>query len=133
MKRIFVALVLMIACIGVVSADTLIVYTTNATDGNIYRVGANQTFIGIRDGPGTSFDTTGATTSAYIRSDLTTNTYDRLYRTALIYDTSAIPDTATLNSALVGLYRFGGYTTLADTGLNIVKFNINEKAIISYQ
>lgn len=125
MKRLFLVLVLLLACVGIVSADTLIVYTTNATDGNIYRVGANQTFIGIRDSPGTSFDTTGATTAAYIRSDLTTNTYDRLYRTALIYDTSAIPDTATLNSALVGLYRFNGYTTLADTGLNIVKFNID--------
>jgi len=108
-----------------VSADTLIVYTTNSTDGFIYRYATNQTFTVIRNSAGNAVDTTGVDMSASVRSDLATNTFNRLYRSPLIYNASGVTDTATLNSALIGLYRFSGYTDLGDTGLNIVKFNID--------
>lgn len=124
MKRLFVVF-LLLACVGVVSADTLIVYTTNTTDGNVYRIQVNATFQDIRDGTGTGYSGTGTTVSSYIQSDLLTDRYSRLYRSPFIFDTSEIPDTATLNSALVALYRFGNYTQLGDTGLNIVAFTID--------
>jgi len=125
MKRLLLLAVLLLAIVGTVSADTLIVYTTNETDGNIYRVQVNQTFQNLRDGAGTGVDTTGATTSSYVRSDLAVDTYARIYRTAIIFDTSSLPDNATIDSATAGLYRFANYTQLGDTGLNIVKFNID--------
>jgi len=68
MKRLLLLAVLLLAIVGTVSADTLIVYTTNATDGNIYRIQVNGTFQSVRDGAGVGVDTAGATISSYVRS-----------------------------------------------------------------
>jgi len=121
-RYVILVVFLFLIVISAQSATTIIVYTANATDGDIYRSVHNATFTDLRDGAGNGVSTTGATMSAYVRSDLTSNTYYRIHRSAFIFGTSSIPDTATITSATVGLYRFSGYTQVGDTGLNIVGF-----------
>lgn len=117
-------LVIALVLVAPVSALTFINYTVNASDGNIYRAIHNQTFTSLRNSAGNGVDTTGATMGAYVQSDLDPNSYYRLYRTALLFDTSDLPDDAIISGATVGLYRFSNYVTLGDTGLNIVNFTI---------
>lgn len=124
-RRLAVLLSIALFLICHASAITFINYTVNASDGNIYRAVHNQTFTSLRNSAGNGVDTTGATSAAYVQSDLVTDSYYRMYRTALIFDTSGLPDDAIITSAKIGLYPFAKYTTLGDTGLNIVKFNID--------
>jgi len=124
MRRLLLITFFMVMLVGTASALTFINYTVNASDGNAYRAVHNATFTDLRDGAGNGVDTTGSTLAAYVQSDLTTNTYYRVYRTALIFDTSGLPDDAVISSAIVGVYRFSNYVTLGDTGLNIVNFTV---------
>ena len=117
--------VCILALIGTASALTFINYTTNTTDASLYRTKVNVTFTDLRNGAGTAYDSAGTYATAYIRSDIETERYARLYRAAFIFDTSGLPDDAAISAATVGLYRYSGYTELGDTGINIVKFNID--------
>jgi hypothetical protein len=97
MKRFLLVAVLLVALVGVVSADTLIVYTTNATDGELIRGSANVSWENIRDGAGTG----NYISTSYGRSGLQTgvseNTFGAMYRTAFIFDTSGLPDTGVIS------------------------------------
>ena len=120
MKRFFLVLVLLLACIGVASADTLIVYTTNATDAYLYRTEVNGTFTSIHDATSGGASSTATTMSVGIRSAV--NFENTMYRIAKIFDTSALPDTATIDSALLGEYVASKYTTLGDDGVAPVSY-----------
>jgi hypothetical protein len=117
--------VVLVALVGVVSADTLIVYTTNSTDGYLSRQSHNVTFTDLRNGAGTVSYFVSTSNPARLTSDVETNSFYQIFRTVTIFDTSSLPDDATISTASIGLYSSGGSTPLGDTGVNIVKFNID--------
>jgi PKD repeat protein len=115
----------LILLVGVVSADTSIVYTTGVNDGDPTRTSANSTQSNLIGGAGTSYpDTTTDNTAIY--SSYLTDTYHVFVKNAIIFDTgNAIPDSATVGSAQYSVYT-NAYTinTLGDTPVNVRKFNI---------
>jgi len=127
MKRLFVILLMLTVMGGVVSADTAILYTTDATDGYVYVEGTNQTYTDLRNDVGmfNSVDVSGITAYARVSSDLETNTYNQNFRGIIIFDGSSLPDDAIITSAQVGLSGNASNITLGDLGIGITKFNID--------
>jgi PKD repeat protein len=120
MKRLLLLAVLLLAIVGTASADTLIVYTTNATDTQLYKTVVNGTFSQVHDAA------TGSTsaTVTYMLAGLVSSTAweNTLYRSAEIYDSSLLPDTCTINSATVGNYVASTAYTLGDDGATVVSY-----------
>jgi hypothetical protein len=110
-----------------VSADTMIVYTTNATDGSPTTDSLNQTWPSIHDRANADTVLSGsATLYSGVRSGGETDTWLSIYKTAIIFDTSALPDPSAISEVTVGLYRKdSGIGSLGDSGITIVKFNID--------
>ena len=125
--QILVALIAVVLLVGVVSADTALIYTTNEGDGMIRRGGENLTFSDINTGAGNIY--ASVTNLYYLDSVLNmanlTNCYRAYNKSALIFNTSILPDTSTISSSTLGIYVKSDYHPLGDTGVNIIKFDIN--------
>jgi hypothetical protein len=120
MKRLLLLAVLLLAIVGTASADTLIVYTTNATDVELSYGLINGTFSVLHD------QSTGTVTNGvnYHRVGIySLSTWEnRFYRLADIFDTSALPDTCTIESALLGETVAASVYTLGDDGVAPVTY-----------
>jgi PKD repeat protein len=85
--------------ISAVSADTLIVYpSANGQIGKDY----NLDYTTLRNGPGTYASTGGTVAFTYLESSGTTNKYVEMDVQEYIFNTSSIPDTVTVDSAIFG-------------------------------
>ena len=122
-----IAAILVFALVPAVSAAvcSATVYTENVTDGRIQRQANNVTFLDLRNGEGTGGSTSNNYSYARIYSDDQTNLYYGMERGVIVFDTSVLPDDATITSAKIGLYIYENQTYLGDTGVSLTKFNIN--------
>ena len=77
---------------------------TTSMDGDVFRSGTNETWATMRDGAGTGDD--GAIRNPQINARLETGTsgYSTLARSIILFDTSSIPDTDTIDSATMSVY-----------------------------
>lgn len=85
---------------------TLTVYPS--LDGVVYHQLADLPWAALRDGAGTNADDSGANPSApEIMSDGAQDEWFRLMRLILLFDTSALPDDATITGATLSIYGTG--------------------------
>jgi hypothetical protein len=120
--RLIFCLLLIVALVGVVSADTLIVYPSGAEDGQVERNYAGSTFTQIRTESGSGVSTTAIYFNAQLKAYSTTDQYSNIQRGYLEFNTSAIPDTATIDSAVVSAYSGGYENTLSTINVGITGF-----------
>jgi hypothetical protein len=75
-------------------------------DAPVNRVGVNETFATIRAGAGNQggLETTTLDRIAALDASTTSNQYDQLHRSVLNFDTSSIPDNATITEAALFLW-----------------------------
>lgn len=127
MKKIALFIIMSLFLIGCVSADTLILYPTNASDGHLYRGGTNSSYNFFTNYVNTSnlYDTTAVTGHTRVDSDILSNTYKRNYKFVVKFPTtSSFLSNDTLTNASLHAYRSNSYTSLGNgsTLLNIAKF-----------
>lgn len=97
---------------------------TATTDGGARRHGVNQTFADIRAGAGTAGNAVDASaTLAILVATTTSNQYSQLKRTIFLFDTTAIPTDATLNSATFSIYGTAKASGLGTLALAVVSSN----------
>jgi hypothetical protein len=124
--RILVCLLLILLMVGIASADTLLVYTSGTSDGFLGPNGfPNLTYSQLRGTASNYNDKTGTTSRVYIYANATgSGKWQTLMRGYIEFNTSALPDDATINSAIVGLYGTGTTTHYAGYPLyGITRFN----------
>lgn len=96
---------------------------STSVDGQTYRgtTGVNETFSTIRGGAGTNEWQSDTATTIEVRLDASTtsNQYQMLGRSFLLFDTSSLPDDAIINSVTLSLYGNGKVTTLGTTGFDV--------------
>jgi len=94
--RLIFCLLLLVAMVGVVSADTLIVYS--GYSGYIYASGSRVPFSTLRDATtGTVY--TDEIDAGLLAGTITANSYNRLYRGYMEFNTSLLGSGATISSA----------------------------------
>jgi PKD repeat protein len=121
------SVVIMLCCFVPVSAvsDTITVFTTAAGDGRVERmIPTSTTFSDIRDGPGTTGYSTGNDSIARIESANVSNEFNYMDRGVLIFNTSALPDDATITSAKIGMYVIERNITLGNSNISLTKFTV---------
>ena len=121
---VMLSIVIMLCCVVPVSAvsDTVTVYTTNVSDGRVERSVHNATFSDLRNGQGTIGYSTGNDSIARIISDQLSNEYYSIVRGVLIFNTSILPDDATITSAKIGIYVIERNLSAGNTNISITKF-----------
>ncbi|MDD1698568.1 MAG: PKD domain-containing protein [Methanoregula sp.] len=127
MKRAVLCIALLVALVGVASADTLTLYTTNSSDGYVGKVGQNLTFTELRNGVGTNVDINNTFSTVRLVQDNETDRYRENWRPALIFNGSAIPDDAIIQDASLGIHINFMYDDLGEQAFgnySLVKFNI---------
>ena len=96
---------------------------TTSFDGNVnqaYGAGAGQTWATIHDlTVGSISGDTGTTIDVRITADTGSGNWKSLQRGIVLFDTSTLPDTDTINSATMSVYGQNIINTLSGTGLNI--------------
>lgn len=74
-------------------------------DGYVAHLTSGDTWANVRDGVGTtSLDLSSIILASRIRSDSTADEWERIDRSIVLFDTSAIPDGATIVSATLSVY-----------------------------
>lgn len=108
MKRLFLTLIILAALVSVVSADTLIVYTSGSEDGQIHRDvgGSYEDWSTIVAGAGNTVYTFNPSITIGYQSGNTRNTYRIVFRGYFEFNTSELPDSATVSNAVVSLYGY---------------------------
>lgn len=81
-------------------------------DGLVQRTGVNQTFANIRSGAGNASNVTNTSDSVYLYASSTSNQFAGLNRLIFCFDTSSIPDGATITSATLSLFGASKSNTL---------------------
>lgn len=124
MKRFLLLVVLLVALVGVVSADTLIVYANYNRQLLNNPAGSTATFYEIRNGGGTSSlaNATGWRNNVYWAGNATASTYDYEYRPAYAYSTSTIPDDASISSAVSSQWVSARSSAIGVFNLSIIDF-----------
>lgn len=121
MKRLLIALVLCAALVGVVTADTLLVYVTK--DGDVQEE-TNADWQTIRNDVG---DAVYNSRYDYLKTGLwgtsTKHTYDFGSRSGLVFNASIIPDDAILISGSVGVYVYDKQAIYGSTNLSLIDFS----------
>lgn len=98
--------------------DTLTSYPdanpeTNTVDGRVTRNGVDEAFTTIRSGAGVeSDDSTASMNIVQIVASTTSNQYSNISRGVFLFDTSSLPDSASISSATFSFYREGSNDTL---------------------
>jgi hypothetical protein len=111
--RLIFCLLLILLMVGIVSADTLIVYPSGTEDGRTYRATTQNTFSNLRSGVGTGVQTGDNDAVLGINSGTTTDYYTTLSRHIFEFNTSNLPDDCTINSAKMSIAgHSGGYHTM---------------------
>ncbi len=115
MKRLLFAGILLLLMIGTASADTLIFYPPSTDADGVMGENTNTaTFYGLRNDVGDTLDlTTADTRGCLIRTRTSAPVWDYMTRFGATFNTSSIPDGATITSA-----KFGAYVTSKNTNLN---------------
>ena len=87
---------------------------TTSVDGDVWQSGANYTWAEVRDGVGNSAVDNATKTYISIQNDnaVNPNKWQGLSRVVLLFDTSPLPDGATIVSAVLSVY--GTATSLGD-------------------
>ena len=86
---------------------------STSVDGTVARGVASETFATITGGAGTaSSDSTSAPTVAGIRASTTTNEFQAIERSILLFDTSSLPD-----NAIISAVTFEYFVTIVDNPL----------------
>jgi hypothetical protein len=116
-------LISLILLIGVVTADTSIIYTTNATDGYAQRLSYNTTYTDLRNGAGTLASSASSVAYSRITDGLSTNTYTDNLRGILIFDTSTIPPSSTIDSSGLSINPTLVYKYNRLINMSLTKFN----------
>jgi PKD repeat protein len=107
--RIIFCLVAIVMLVGTVSADTLIVYPSGTEDGMLNRyVSAGNTFYAIRNGVGVNVDNTTISSTFPITARSSGSTYTYLTREYFEFNTSPLPDSATISSGIISIYTTTG-------------------------
>ena len=84
---------------------------TTSVDGYTQRAGTNLTWADIHDGVGTAANDNGTSSDApVITAGTTSGRWSTIRRLITLFDTSALPDTATISAATYSLY----YTSVFD-------------------
>ena len=84
--------------------NTTSTFFTSA-DGEVFRSGTNLTWADIHDGAGTVTGTTENASEVFTQTGSTTDRYNSIVRKIWSFDTSAIPDTDVISSALIQVYK----------------------------
>jgi hypothetical protein len=122
--RLIFCLLLIVAMVGVVSADTLIVYPD--VDGRTYRTSANSTYANLISGAGTGTNyvsTTVGSPALYTIATTDTNKFNQNIRMSFAFNKSTIPAGSTINSAYLNISKsnnavngLGNFTTTLVNG-----------------
>ena len=97
---------------------------TTTVDGASRRESIDENWATIRAGAGTAVadsDTSTTATHCYISASATTDQYDALYRGFYLFDTSSIPDTDDINSAIFKVYVTAHGQALGSSGISLCK------------
>ena len=94
---------------------------TPSLAGSVNRLSVNQTFANIRSGAGTAVDS--SVLSAFLFSSSTTNQFQGLGRSIVLFDTSSIPSGATIVSASISATGSARVSTLGTTDIVAVSSN----------
>jgi hypothetical protein len=121
--RLILCLLLIVAMVGIVSADTLLVYLSEGTGDRYMRNQTASTWTALRNGNGDSAGD-GASTSRFmiIRATTVTNQFNRLYRFGYGFNTSPMPDDATITGVSNGLVFKDPSITLGSFSFGITGF-----------
>jgi len=93
---------------------------SSSVDGYTSRNQTNSGWWSIHDGVGTLANDSSTEMSVKIKAYYNTNTWWELNRGIAVFDTSALPDDATIEAATLSLYGAGKYNSLGGSpGLNI--------------
>lgn len=124
-RILFIALILLI---GVSNADTLVIYASE--DGHMEE-GTDAAYSTMRAAAGDTVDRTS--TVAYIRltASSTTDVYNYMDRAGLVFNTSEIPDTATIDSVTLSLYAVAKTNGLGSPDFGITAFAPANEASIA--
>ena len=104
----------------VASAATVVV---NASYDGSVATGTDGTYSQIRTAAGTSVYPMQNGTTCTIRSNATTGFYSEQWRGLVTFDVSAIPDDATINSAVVSVYGRDQMNELGSFGFSLIDAN----------
>jgi len=119
--RSFLCILLFVLLVGTVSADTLII---NPTQDGFLKREPYGTWVNARNGAGSDSGFTNSyNLAAGLRSDTTENLWQVMSRGAYVFNTTLIPDDATITSAKIGVTGYRqwsqiGYYNLVFTGFN---------------
>jgi hypothetical protein len=129
MKRFFILTILALLLIGTASAitETTTFFTndTGASDGSAQYVAGGANWATIRGGGGNGASTGAASAVTDLLTFNTPDTFIRLQRGILIFNTAVLPDDAIISSAVIQLYYVDSMYQLGDTGLGITPFTID--------
>lgn len=123
MRAFIIWAVMLLACVCVVDATTVTFYTNTTGDGSLQNVTANSSVAALHNSFGNGYDYTSTNARTAVYSDYGMDTTRALYRGVLIWDTSSIPDDATITSASVDLYLYETTSGLGDLAVNLVKYD----------
>lgn len=88
---------------GEIGNTTSIFYASE--DAYVQRADVNQTWANINSGAGTGVDRAGVNLNfALIHASITSNQWQRIDRSIIVFDTSSLPDTDTIDSAVLSLF-----------------------------
>jgi hypothetical protein len=123
MKRAVLSFFLLLAVIGIVSADTWIGYPTNSTNGMAQYWESNRTWEQIRNGSGNYVYADPIDAEIYSWSY--SPNWTGVSRGIIWWDTSTAPDTAVISSAQISIYKQAVVSTLGNLGVGISGYTID--------